>query len=57
MTHGDRRATESRDLSKYNIDNKYGRQALEIVVRSIIGAAKAPVGPPTGYKSDFFLGE
>lgn len=28
QTHGDRRATESRDLSKYNIDNKYGRQAL-----------------------------
>ena len=22
LTHGDRRATESRDLSKYNIDNK-----------------------------------
>ena len=22
LTHGDRRATESRDLSRYNIDNK-----------------------------------
>jgi hypothetical protein len=37
LTHGDRRATESRDLSKYNIDNKYGRQALEIVMKSIVG--------------------
>ncbi|XP_074602022.1 protein strawberry notch isoform X2 [Brevipalpus obovatus] len=54
LTHGDRRATESRDLSKYNIDTKYGRQALEIVVRSIIGGAKAPVGPPVWYRSDFF---
>lgn len=25
LTHGDRRATESRDLSKYNFENKVGR--------------------------------
>lgn len=24
LTHGDRRATESRDLSKYNFENKVG---------------------------------
>lgn len=24
LTHGDRRATEMRDLSQFNIDNKYG---------------------------------
>ncbi|CAF1235122.1 unnamed protein product [Adineta ricciae] len=35
LTHGDRRATETRDLSRFNIDNKYGRQALENVIRSI----------------------
>ncbi|CAF0734648.1 unnamed protein product [Adineta steineri] len=35
LTHGDRRAAETRDLSRFNIDNKYGRQALENVIRSI----------------------
>jgi hypothetical protein len=25
LTHGDRRATGERDLSRFNIDNKYGR--------------------------------
>lgn len=25
LTHGDRRATETRDLSQFNIDNKYGK--------------------------------
>ena len=35
MTHGDRRATETRDLSRFNIDNKYGKQALENVIRSL----------------------
>ena len=35
LTHGDRRATETRDLSQFNIDNKYGKQALENVIRSI----------------------
>uniref|UniRef100_A0A2K5KA99 Protein strawberry notch homolog 1 n=1 Tax=Colobus angolensis palliatus TaxID=336983 RepID=A0A2K5KA99_COLAP len=36
LTHGDRRATESRDLSRFNFDNKYGRNALEIVMKSIV---------------------
>lgn len=35
LTHGDRRAAETRDLSRFNIDNKYGKQALENVIRSI----------------------
>ena len=26
LTHGDRRATESRDLSKYNVDTKVGME-------------------------------
>ncbi|NXQ97497.1 SBNO1 protein, partial [Sagittarius serpentarius] len=36
LTHGDRRATETRDLSRFNFDNKYGRNALEIVMKSIV---------------------
>uniref|UniRef100_A0A7N6A3S1 Protein strawberry notch homolog 1 n=1 Tax=Anabas testudineus TaxID=64144 RepID=A0A7N6A3S1_ANATE len=35
LTHGDRRATETRDLSRFNFDNKYGRNALEIVMKKI----------------------
>lgn len=37
LTHGDRRATETRDLSQFNVDNKYGRSALETVMKSIMG--------------------
>lgn len=37
LTHGDRRATESRDLSRYNVDTKFGRQALEVSLRSLVG--------------------
>lgn len=49
LTHGDRRATESRDLSRYNIDNKYGRRALEIVMKSIVDQEK-PIAPfPEGW--------
>uniref|UniRef100_F7BNC1 Protein strawberry notch homolog 1 n=1 Tax=Ciona intestinalis TaxID=7719 RepID=F7BNC1_CIOIN len=45
LTHGDRRATESRDFSKYNYDNKYGRKALELVLKSIAGY-EMPIVPP-----------
>ena len=31
LTHGDRRATESRDLSRFNIDNKVSTEILETV--------------------------
>jgi hypothetical protein len=54
LTHGDRRAAESRDLSKYNIDNKYGRQALEIVMKSIAKLEDPIVSPPEDYSGDFF---
>lgn len=37
LTHGDRRATETRDLSQFNIDNKYGRSALEATMKAIMG--------------------
>ncbi|KAH7638141.1 strawberry notch-like protein [Dermatophagoides farinae] len=57
LTHGDRRATESRDLSQFNIDTKYGRQALEFVMKSIQGSSgiKPLVSPPENYSSDDFF--
>lgn len=53
LTHGDRRATESRDLSKYNVDTKYGRQALEITIKSIAGIEE-PLLKMDDYPQDFF---
>uniref|UniRef100_A0A7M5XKE9 Uncharacterized protein n=1 Tax=Clytia hemisphaerica TaxID=252671 RepID=A0A7M5XKE9_9CNID len=47
LTHGDRRATETRDLSRYNFDTKYGRQALDVVLKSVIGHEKPIVPLPT----------
>ena len=41
LTHGDRRAAETRDLSRFNIDNKYGKQAVENVIRSICNVERA----------------
>ncbi|XP_053552331.1 protein strawberry notch homolog 1, partial [Bombina bombina] len=54
LTHGDRRATESRDLSRFNFDNKYGRNALEIVMKSIVSLDSPLVSPPADYPGDFF---
>uniref|UniRef100_A0A1A9W185 Helicase C-terminal domain-containing protein n=1 Tax=Glossina brevipalpis TaxID=37001 RepID=A0A1A9W185_9MUSC len=54
LTHGDRRATETRDLSQFNIDNKYGRTALETVMKTIMGYEQPLVPPPTDYRGDFF---
>lgn len=54
LTHGDRRATESRDLSQFNIDNKYGKSALETVMKTIMGYDSPMVPPPKDYKGDFF---
>ncbi len=59
LTHGDRRATESRDLSKYNVDTKYGRQALETTIKSIVGTGPQIVTTEE-YSEEFFertLGE
>ena len=56
LTHGDRRAGESRDLSRFNIDNKYGRAALEAVFKAIMGYEAPVVKPPTDYHGDFFKG-
>ncbi|XP_044131632.1 protein strawberry notch homolog 1 isoform X1 [Bufo gargarizans] len=54
LTHGDRRATESRDLSRFNFDNKYGRNALEIVMKSIVSLDSPLVSPPSDFPGDFF---
>ncbi|XP_076254599.1 protein strawberry notch isoform X2 [Rhynchophorus ferrugineus] len=54
LTHGDRRATETRDLSQFNIDNKYGRTALEATMKAIMGYEAPIVSPPKDYKGDFF---
>ena len=56
LTHGDRRATESRDLSRFNIDNKYGRLALDSTFKSIMGYEAPIVPPPSDYEGDFFKG-
>lgn len=53
LTQGDRRATEARDLSKFNIDNNYGRSAVEITLRSFISGAEKLVDPPSSYNGDF----
>uniref|UniRef100_A0A3B3SDJ8 Protein strawberry notch homolog 2 n=1 Tax=Paramormyrops kingsleyae TaxID=1676925 RepID=A0A3B3SDJ8_9TELE len=49
LTHGDRRATESRDLSKFNFENKYGTRALDQITKAILGHIKSKVPPPKGY--------
>ncbi|XP_050314405.1 protein strawberry notch isoform X3 [Anthonomus grandis grandis] len=54
LTHGDRRATETRDLSQFNIDNKYGRAALEATMKAVMGYESPVVPPPKDYKGDFF---
>ncbi|KFM82075.1 Protein strawberry notch-like protein, partial [Stegodyphus mimosarum] len=54
LTHGDRRATESRDLSQFNIDTKYGRTALETAMRAIMEYEHPLVPPPSDYKGNFF---
>lgn len=54
LTHGDRRATESRDLSQFNIDNRYGRTALETAMKSIMNYEEPLVPVPSDYNGDFF---
>ncbi|XP_060725435.1 protein strawberry notch homolog 2a isoform X1 [Tachysurus vachellii] len=49
LTHGDRRATESRDLSKYNFENKYGTKALDKITKAILRCIENKVPPPKGY--------
>ena len=53
LTHGNRRATESMDLSKYNLHTKFGHQALEITLKSIAGLVQ-PVVKSDEYTEEFF---
>ena len=55
LTHGDRRATEHQDLSCFNIDNKYGRVALDDVYTSILSGESGKVQPPKGFKTEEFF--
>nr|XP_039270739.1 protein strawberry notch homolog 1-like isoform X3 [Styela clava] len=54
LTHGDRRATETRDLSQYNFDNKFGRLALDSVMKSVASLDVPIVHPPATYPGLFF---
>ncbi|CAI2349586.1 unnamed protein product [Caenorhabditis sp. 36 PRJEB53466] len=56
LTHGDRRATETRDLSQFNMDNKYGRVALDTLLKTVIGTTSPPlIEPPKDYKAGNFF--
>lgn len=54
LTHADRRATQTRDLSEFNIDNKYGRKALASTMHAIRKLENPIVPPPEDYVGDFF---
>lgn len=49
LTHGDRRATETRDLSQFNFDTKLGREALDLVLRACVNGDEGIVEPPNDY--------
>lgn len=55
LTHADRRATQTRDLSEFNIDNKYGRKALATTMHAIGKLENPLVPPPEDYEGDFFV--
>lgn len=46
LKHGDRRATASRDLSKFNLDSKYSKQALDTLMRVVQGLEMSPIPIP-----------
>uniref|UniRef100_A0A914Y3P1 Uncharacterized protein n=1 Tax=Panagrolaimus superbus TaxID=310955 RepID=A0A914Y3P1_9BILA len=46
LTHGDRRAVaESDDLSRFSIENKYGKQALQMLYKTFIDPKECPIRP------------
>lgn len=54
LTHGDRRATETRDLSAFYLDNKYGKTALTKVLLTIWQSEHDPhIEPPTNCPESF----
>ena len=44
-------------LFRFNIDNKYGRVALEATFKAIMGYEQPIVKPPSEYRGDFFKGK
>lgn len=36
LTHADRRATETRNLSQFNVETKYGREALHTILKNVL---------------------
>lgn len=46
MTHGDRRASETCDLSEFNIDSKYGLNSLNEVMRVIMQIEQSVIPVP-----------
>ncbi len=44
-------------MFRFNIDNKYGRAALEATFKAIMGYEQPIVKPPSDYRGDFFKGE
>ena len=44
-------------LFRFNIDNKYGRVALEATFKAIMGYEQPMVKPPSDYRGDFFKGK
>ena len=53
LTHGDRRSADTRDLSSFNIDNQYGRDALQQTMNTIMNLERRLVELPSQYKGDF----
>ncbi|XP_039226214.1 uncharacterized protein LOC6528276 isoform X3 [Drosophila yakuba] len=54
LTQGDRRATDARDLSQFNIDNSIGRSALENVMQQLTNDKPLDQSQvPQSYKGDF----
>ncbi|XP_020803666.1 protein strawberry notch-like [Drosophila serrata] len=54
ISHGDRRSTEASDISKVDVDNKYCKQALEVMMHTILGYVTPLVPPPADYSGEFF---
>ncbi|KAF2362510.1 Strawberry notch helicase C domain [Trinorchestia longiramus] len=52
LTHGDRRTADTRDLSSFNVDNSYGRDALERTLSAVMHSD--PRILPPNYQGDFF---
>jgi hypothetical protein len=44
-------------MFRFNIDNKYGRAALEATFKAIMGYEQPIVKPPSDYRGDFFKGK